>query len=89
MQRVKQTATLTVLELDILLDYSNLFNTYSNTILMKKNRVVINEVTNIVPHYLIVAINPRLNVPFNPFLDLSQLKYHYTTLAYIQNSLNA
>lgn len=76
MQRAKHIATLTVLELDILFDYSNLFNTYSNTILIKKNKVVINDVTNIVPDYLIDEIKLRLNVPLSPFLDLSVVKYH-------------
>jgi len=56
---------------------------------MKNTNEVINEVTNIVPHALMVAIKLRLNVPFNPFLDLSTVKYHYTILASIQNSLNA
>ena len=76
MQRAKHIATLTVLELDILFDYSNLFNTYSNTILIKKNKVVINDVTNIVPDYLIDEIKLRLNVPLSPFFDLSVVKYH-------------
>jgi len=80
---------LTVLDPDILFDYSNLFNIYSNNTLIKNTNEVINDVTNIVPQALIVALKLRLNVPFNPFLDLSILKYHYTTLASIQNSLNA
>lgn len=48
-----------------------------------------NDVTNIVPVALIVALKLRLKVPFKPFLVLSVLKYHYTILASIQNSLNA
>ena len=35
-----------------------------------------NEVTNMVPHYLIDAIKLRLNVPLRPFFDLSYVKYH-------------
>ena len=34
MQRVKQIAILTDFEFETLLDYSNLFNTYSNTTLI-------------------------------------------------------
>jgi len=86
---VKHIAALTVLDPDILFDYSNLFNIYSNNTLMKNTNAVINDVTNIVPQDLIVALKLRLNVPFNPFLDLSVLKYHYTMLDSIQNSLKA
>lgn len=76
MQRVKQIAILTDFEFETLLDYSNLFNTYSNTTLIKNTNDVIKDVTNIVPIDFIVAIKLRLNVPFNPFLVLSNVKYH-------------
>ena len=76
MQRVKQIAILTDFEFETLLDYSNLFNTYSNTALIKNTNDVIKDVTNIVPIDFIVAIKLRLNVPFNPFLVLSNVKYH-------------
>ena len=76
MQRVKQIAILTDFEFETLLDYSNLFNTYSNTTLIKNTKAVMKDVTNIVPIDFIVAIKLRLNVPFNPFLVLSNGKYH-------------
>ena len=76
MQRVKQIAILTDFEFETLLDYSNLFNTYSNTTLIKNTNDVIKDVTNIVPIDFIVAIKLCLNVPFNPFLVLSNVKYH-------------
>lgn len=73
---MKQIAILTDFEFETLLDYSNLFNTYSNTTLIKNTNDVIKDVTNIVPIDFIVAIKLRLNVPFNPFLVLSNVKYH-------------
>lgn len=54
---------------------------------MKITRVVMNEVMRIVPVDFIVEMKLLLNVPFRVFLFLSYVKYHYTTLAWIQNSL--
>ena len=73
---MKQIAILTDFEFETLFDYSNLFNTYSNTTLIKNTNDVMKDVTNIVPIDLIVAVKLRLNVPFNPFLVLSNVKYH-------------
>ena len=87
MHRVKQIATLTDFDFVIRFDCSRRFKTYSNTNLMKITRVVMNEVIRIVPVDFIVEMKLLLNVPFKVFLFLSYVKYHYTTLAWIQNSL--
>lgn len=73
---ITQVPIFSAFELVTLLDYYNLFNTYSKTNLINITKVVMNDVTQIVPNALNVYLIDLQYTPINLLPDLFNVKYH-------------